>query len=170
MGLRARAERRMRSSAINFVFIQFQMNKKLRQFWSISVKIALSLLSPDINECAIGTHKCSAVAVCYNTKGSYTCTCKPGYYGDGRYCEPGEVFFVLSFVCFLVIFIFYCLVEICLELLLSSYRKTLLKVKCAVSNIGELKDLLEYFPRRHVLCLMISRSIAKKHGQHVLSR
>ena len=37
----------------------------------------------DINECAKGTHTCSADAVCNNTNGSYNCTCNPGYYGDG---------------------------------------------------------------------------------------
>ena len=43
----------------------------------------------DIDECAEGSHECSANAVCNNTKGSYNCTCNPGYYGDGRSCDPG---------------------------------------------------------------------------------
>ena len=30
---------------------------------------------------------CSENAVCNNTKGSYNCSCKPGYSGDGRTCE-----------------------------------------------------------------------------------
>ncbi|KAL9953464.1 hypothetical protein ACROYT_G040886 [Oculina patagonica] len=41
----------------------------------------------DIDECAEGTHSCDANAECINTKGSYNCTCKPGYLGDGRKCE-----------------------------------------------------------------------------------
>ncbi|KAM7452440.1 hypothetical protein ABFA07_000115 [Porites harrisoni] len=40
----------------------------------------------DINECKEGTHNCSSNAVCNNTKGSYNCTCKPGYEGDGNNC------------------------------------------------------------------------------------
>ena len=48
----------------------------------------------DINECATGTHNCSADAACSNTEGSYNCTCKPGFYGDGRHCEPGKVGYV----------------------------------------------------------------------------
>ena len=40
----------------------------------------------DINECKKGTHNCSSNAVCNNTKGSYNCTCKPGYEGDGNNC------------------------------------------------------------------------------------
>ena len=49
----------------------------------------------DINECATETHKCSADAVCRNTKGSYNCTCKPGFDGDGRNCQ-GKVIVLLS--------------------------------------------------------------------------
>jgi len=41
----------------------------------------------DVNECAKGTHNCSADAVCSNSKGSYNCTCNPGYYGDGWVCQ-----------------------------------------------------------------------------------
>ena len=41
----------------------------------------------DIDECAAGTSTCHADADCINTKGSYNCSCKPGYQGDGRKCE-----------------------------------------------------------------------------------
>ena len=34
---------------------------------------------------------CDANAYCNNTKGGYNCTCHPGYYGDGKNCEPGEL-------------------------------------------------------------------------------
>ena len=40
----------------------------------------------DINECG-EAHNCSSNAVCNNTKGSYNCTCKPGYEGDGNNCK-----------------------------------------------------------------------------------
>ena len=59
----------------------------------------------DINECFEGTSNCSADAVCNNTKGSYNCTCKRGYYGDGNICRLGNIssalFFKLVFVQFL---------------------------------------------------------------------
>ena len=45
----------------------------------------------DINECKEGTHNCNSNAVCNNTKGSYNCTCKPGYEGDGNDCT-GDIF------------------------------------------------------------------------------
>ena len=40
----------------------------------------------DIDECAGEAHNCSSNAVCNNTRGSYNCTCKPGYEGDGNNC------------------------------------------------------------------------------------
>ena len=39
-----------------------------------------------MDECSLGTIKCSTGAVCTNTKGSYSCTCKPGFSGNGRNC------------------------------------------------------------------------------------
>ena len=45
----------------------------------------------DIDECATGTQSCSADAVCYNAEGSYNCSCKPGYSGDGWYCKGSEM-------------------------------------------------------------------------------
>ena len=41
----------------------------------------------DINECVRGLHKCSSDAFCNNTKGSYNCTCKPGFTGNGQECK-----------------------------------------------------------------------------------
>ena len=45
----------------------------------------------DIDECSAG-HKCDINAVCNNTKASYNCTCKEGYFGDGRNCA-GDINF-----------------------------------------------------------------------------
>ena len=46
------------------------------------------LFSPcaDIDECECGTHDCDENAICTNTIGSYDCTCREGYIGDGRTC------------------------------------------------------------------------------------
>ena len=40
----------------------------------------------DINECEAGKHHCDSNAFCNNTKGSYNCTCKPGFTGNGVNC------------------------------------------------------------------------------------
>lgn len=42
----------------------------------------------DVDECAVGSD-CSEHASCLNTNGSYICSCKPPYTGDGKNCaEP----------------------------------------------------------------------------------
>ncbi|XP_044181526.1 uncharacterized protein LOC114974438 isoform X3 [Acropora millepora] len=43
----------------------------------------------DIDECYAG-NECSANALCHNLHGSYNCTCKEGYYGDGKNCRDIE--------------------------------------------------------------------------------
>ena len=40
----------------------------------------------DIDECQAGTAGCAAAATCANTMGSFTCTCKAGFSGDGKVC------------------------------------------------------------------------------------
>ncbi|CAH3160925.1 unnamed protein product, partial [Pocillopora meandrina] len=45
----------------------------------------------DIDECVGGSHSCSPDAYCNNTKGSYNCTCKPGFLGSGRECEGEHI-------------------------------------------------------------------------------
>ena len=40
----------------------------------------------DMDECATNNGGCSAGASCINSAGSFTCTCLPGYSGDGFTC------------------------------------------------------------------------------------
>ena len=40
----------------------------------------------DINECENGDDNCNENANCTNTEGSFTCSCNPGYTGDGVNC------------------------------------------------------------------------------------
>lgn len=54
-----------------------------------SGSIASSVSPEDIDECQ--TDRCHADAACYNGEGSFTCQCKPGYYGDGFLCTPGTL-------------------------------------------------------------------------------
>ena len=41
----------------------------------------------DINECLADRSPCDVNATCNNTDGSYNCTCKEGYTGNGTYCQ-----------------------------------------------------------------------------------
>ena len=47
--------------------------------------------SQDIDECTSNAESCDVNAACKNIKGSYTCTCKAGYTGDGQTCS-GKIF------------------------------------------------------------------------------
>ncbi|KAM7385563.1 hypothetical protein PAMP_001642 [Pampus punctatissimus] len=40
----------------------------------------------DIDECATDRHACGPEQTCYNTRGSYTCQCPPGYHRSGDRC------------------------------------------------------------------------------------
>ena len=44
----------------------------------------------DINKCLTGAHNCSSDAACNNTKGTFYCTCSPGFTGDGQNCTGND--------------------------------------------------------------------------------
>ncbi len=43
----------------------------------------------DIDEC-LSQHSCHPDANCTNVKGSFNCTCKHGYLGNGSDCQGGS--------------------------------------------------------------------------------
>jgi hypothetical protein len=47
----------------------------------------LFTLCTDIDECATNAHNCSENATCTDTEGSYNCSCKADYHGNGTFCE-----------------------------------------------------------------------------------
>ena len=49
--------------------------------------LMLCLTVADLDECSTYTHNCDVNADCINTVGSYSCTCKAGYTGDGQTCS-----------------------------------------------------------------------------------
>ena len=46
------------------------------------------IVTIDVNECVVGEHNCDRNATCYNTDGSFTCSCNEGFYGNGELCSP----------------------------------------------------------------------------------
>lgn len=57
-------------------------------FLPFLTSLRLSLTSADVDECA--ENRCHEAATCYNTPGSFSCRCQPGYHGDGFYCTSGK--------------------------------------------------------------------------------
>ena len=49
-------------------------------------KFSCRFFLPDIDECKSDSHVCHVNANCINTLGSYNCTCRPGYTGNGTNC------------------------------------------------------------------------------------
>lgn len=49
-------------------------------------RFVLSLAS-DVDECVTEDHNCNPNAECMNTPGSYRCSCKEGFNGDGFTCS-----------------------------------------------------------------------------------
>ncbi|XP_041651136.1 signal peptide, CUB and EGF-like domain-containing protein 2 isoform X8 [Cheilinus undulatus] len=43
-----------------------------------------------VNPCAEGSDGCHIDAICQTTQGSYKCTCKAGFKGDGKHCEDTD--------------------------------------------------------------------------------
>ncbi|CAH3133412.1 unnamed protein product, partial [Porites lobata] len=48
---------------------------------------SLSYFFFNVDECQISSHNCSDNATCINTEGSFNCSCKPGYRGNGYNCS-----------------------------------------------------------------------------------
>ena len=51
------------------------------EFWACDVD---RLLGKIVDECTLNTDNCDANAACANTVGGFTCTCNPGFTGDGQ--------------------------------------------------------------------------------------
>ena len=44
-----------------------------------------------MNECASNPDPCDANADCVDTDGSYNCTCRTGFTGNGLFCEGNKI-------------------------------------------------------------------------------
>ena len=76
-----------------------------------NVTIAFFSLLLDINECSTNAHNCDANAFCSNSEGSYNCTCRPGYSGNGRLCT-GKSYYYYYYYCYYYNYILYIIIYI----------------------------------------------------------
>ena len=53
----------------------------------LNLYCAKRCLISDIDECVASTHDCAKEARCVNKPGSFECTCREGYQGDGKTCR-----------------------------------------------------------------------------------
>ena len=56
---------------------------------------SLSVLLLDVDECSVSEPVCHVNANCTNTVGSYLCSCKSGFLGDGKTCTGADCYFSL---------------------------------------------------------------------------
>ena len=52
----------------------------------------------DADECLNNSHNCSENATCTNTEGSFNCSCRPGYIGNGYNCSGWLLEFLSRFL------------------------------------------------------------------------
>ncbi|XP_068741700.1 microfibril-associated glycoprotein 4-like [Montipora capricornis] len=63
------------------------------KYWMSSIIPGIPVLAfcdmktEDVDECTASLPVCHVNAICNNTIGSYRCSCKPGYAGDGKTCR-----------------------------------------------------------------------------------
>ena len=55
------------------------------------------VLFPDVNECELEIDSCNSNADCMDTDGSYNCTCKLGFTGNGTACDGNDIKASFSF-------------------------------------------------------------------------
>jgi hypothetical protein len=80
------------------------LHKSYLQIYSLfisTVNLSLLLFSIDIDECK--STPCDKNAACANTDGSFICTCKTGYSGDGFNCEGKHNFLCCLIMCLYVL-------------------------------------------------------------------
>ena len=63
-----------------FLFVAPQINKLYR-----NPIFCVTFL--DINVCTNNLHDCRENTICVNNNGSFTCSCKAGYSGNGTFCQ-----------------------------------------------------------------------------------
>ena len=71
----------MRTYKINDIFYWFSKHPSFKNNFFFTFKTL------DVDECSVDSTPCDENADCANSEGSYRCTCKQGFTGDGTVCE-----------------------------------------------------------------------------------
>ena len=58
---------------------------KVTSVHKVFTLVEYTLFNAEINECGL-VDNCAENALCYNTPGSFICTCREGYFGNGTQC------------------------------------------------------------------------------------
>ena len=72
--------------------------------WFVVTSVVCFFLSSEHDECLSGLHNCDENALCFNMVGGHSCSCKPGYTGNGTVCKGTSCsvhcsFFTATFHC-----------------------------------------------------------------------
>lgn len=61
--------------------------------------IATNILISDENECASDiSNTCNIDAICSDTEGSFTCSCKAGFTGNGITCRGRLIYLIVIYI------------------------------------------------------------------------
>ena len=80
----------METMKLSFLLDEFLV---LLRIQSGLVIFQLVLFFLDIDECSASPSVCDINANCSNARGSYSCTCKAGFTGDGKNCQGRRKYF-----------------------------------------------------------------------------
>ena len=62
------------------------------------VIVVVFCIFPDLDECTTNSFDCAPNAACQNTEGSYACSCKSGYKGNGKICNGNKLIMITQII------------------------------------------------------------------------
>ena len=90
--------KRLNTGVYHFKNFESQLLCKCNLLPQIPSKLLFDSVG-DVDECSLGTANCHEQATCTNTIGSYVCSCKKGFTGNGTICN-GKSYGIMQNVAF----------------------------------------------------------------------